>query len=1212
MYNLFTHKNKQRFTLIATQLAIGLTASHFAFSNIAVEPIDEEKKIPINGPLFGFNNTIKAATAEQSPVSEGELGRVVIDRLRPTNYRYPVGNGATYWDASFWKNSKDRMAAYSTTIKPEQFEDQKDYFNTYVLNYDKLPSPMRDNKKARPIKPLEDVVKMANANNMTVTFICNMVTPGADYFNQTDAPSPRKKEDLKLSEITSEYESASFESDPWWSHMKQRATACVTMLNEAVAFGLAEDRIRVELGNELFYYFHPYVLEVFPPALPVNFSKETLKNLRKRKMFSSSSLILNSADKEANSIVKELEAADETDCDTVDSASIEIKRLVCAIKANDYESRDVMNYAGWVTPSDAYAQAALYFAKRIRVAKDANEHTPFANIEIAAVGADSKIKSLFPHNAEMRLAEWNFVLQSTIDELDPSDTLINALANHDYPKSPDFCSFDFSGVGKYRDAWTGQHLGKLLDGEASKEEITAVDPMGTITRQIVRNELEKQGGSLNCGIKYVKENDVWKEQNSCVDFSGYKIWRSEFAFDYAHIRPVAERLRPATLEDMACNIENDSDSPRCWEVYDSSWARALGNGYLINYLLSFTSTDSLDFFDAQTIVDPQSFDLVDANGKVIQLWQQAASGADSRIPLSFSGVAAKVKDSEDFFKVSKDANAALLAEFKEHCSTEKHLVSYNEFPAQTLEETGPFDAVSGWYFSKGQSGQAVLINMGDQAQTIDISSLGFGSKTLVQKLSPIKKINKDGMFVPKLSDTAYGQAINVVDQLTIVIPARSIMRLAPAVEGDLDSDGQADVLVVESGVENAWEVHPMLAGSAMSPLRGYDSDFSGFAALHSLSHFDDLVVKAMLDYDGDGDEDLVSFNESTHTYYFHEVENGIAVASDMIASSFSGNEQVVLQGAGNFVSMTSEQLLFKDHASQNYIILSLADFPAVSETTIAIDYQENWHVEAVSDFDADGKDDILFRKVVENETSTQWVVLYSEAGLFDLSQSINIESSIDWQLVAAKDFDGDGKADILLANQAVTTSWKLLTTEFNGSFDFSETVSGLPTSNNYAFAVAGDFDGDGDADLIFKDTAQSTWVNLEMDQGQVVSTRELTNMSSADRFDAVSFVAPAKVYVEEAGDFGFEVKEDGQVVFYHQDYGWSAGFNYLCIGVNACLSGTRTNGRFERPINVGYGDLQIEFKVQDNEATETGGQCLTGLLPIRFEGASVAIESSCK
>ncbi|MCB1614424.1 MAG: hypothetical protein KDI30_00275, partial [Pseudomonadales bacterium] len=225
----------------------------------------------------------------KDPLDVGQPGRVVLDRLRPGLFRYPLGTRSNFWNPDYYTTLLDPERGDRLLPYPEsgafrfdrRLPGSDSYFDRYILDTEKMHSRFVRNNRERLEEPLDDLVRLATNPDspMTVTFVCNMTTPGADYFyhidrndggkTARDAPPRRVDSSTVTKDVypLSPYDLSVEEPHLWWRHMKWRAFACLNLLKRAHRSGLPADRIRVELGNELYLERSQYVTEVFPPDM---------------------------------------------------------------------------------------------------------------------------------------------------------------------------------------------------------------------------------------------------------------------------------------------------------------------------------------------------------------------------------------------------------------------------------------------------------------------------------------------------------------------------------------------------------------------------------------------------------------------------------------------------------------------------------------------------------------------------------------------------------------------------------------------------------------------------------------------------------------------------------------------------------------------------------------------------------------------------------
>jgi hypothetical protein len=119
---------------------------------------------------------------------------------------------------------------------------------------------------------------------------------------------------------------------------------------------------------------------------------------------------------------------------------------------------------------------------------------------------------------------------------------------------------------------------------------------------------------------------------------------------------------------------------------------------------------------------------------------------------------------------------------------------------------------------------------------------------------------------------------------------------------------------------------------------------------------------------------------------------------------------------------------------------------------------------AASDFDGDGKSDILWRNGLTGETA-MWFMNGAELSPHVLTFIVN---DTRWRIAGVGDFDGDGKADILWRNRVTGENAVWL---MNGTTIVSVALITTVVDTKWFVAGVGDFDGDGKADILWRNRA---------------------------------------------------------------------------------------------------------------------------------------------
>jgi hypothetical protein len=272
--------------------------------------------------------------------------------------------------------------------------------------------------------------------------------------------------------------------------------------------------------------------------------------------------------------------------------------------------------------------------------------------------------------------------------------------------------------------------------------------------------------------------------------------------------------------------------------------------------------------------------------------------------------------------------------------------------------------------------------------------------------------------------------------------------------GDFNGDGKADLAVANSG------------GTTISIfLNTSQSGSISFATKLDFSVGTAPYFIAIGDLDGDGKADLAVANYGSATVSVlrnTSVSNNISFAAKIDFPTTSSNPYSVAIGdldgdgkpdlavANNNVSTFST---FRNTSNSGSIsFASKVDFAAGGSPSYI----------AIGDLDGDGKADIA----VSNASSQSVSVFRNTSGIGSISVSTKVDFTTGFgpQAVAIGDLDGDGKADLAISNAGGPSVSLLRNKSVSGSISFASRVDFTTGSAPLSVAI-GDLDGDGKADL---------------------------------------------------------------------------------------------------------------------------------------------------
>jgi hypothetical protein len=276
------------------------------------------------------------------------------------------------------------------------------------------------------------------------------------------------------------------------------------------------------------------------------------------------------------------------------------------------------------------------------------------------------------------------------------------------------------------------------------------------------------------------------------------------------------------------------------------------------------------------------------------------------------------------------------------------------------------------------------------------------------------------------------------------------------------------------------------------------------------------------DFNGDGLTDLVWSGANGDLVIWNMDASGIyGVGSGYIPNPGNG---LVLKGSGDLNSNGTADLIWQD-AAGHIEVWAMKDNQAVAKTALATAPQ----VQAIGDFNGDGKADVLW-----HSDGGGWFSASTEAGRkippLGLGQLSPIDP--DYQLVGTGDFNADGRDDMLFRGTGAHLGSMVL----HEPVQFTPGASGMPTQvidvpdpgTDWSVLGLADFNGDKQTDILWQHTnaagqvdARAMWI---MDGGSITSSAFLWNPGADWRVIGTS-------------DYDNNGKTD--ILWRHEQLGWN-------------------------------------------------------------------------
>ena len=318
-------------------------------------------------------------------------------------------------------------------------------------------------------------------------------------------------------------------------------------------------------------------------------------------------------------------------------------------------------------------------------------------------------------------------------------------------------------------------------------------------------------------------------------------------------------------------------------------------------------------------------------------------------------------------------------------------------------------------------------------------------------------------------------------------PAKHLRRL-----GDFDGDGRADALLRHA--DGHWRYHP-LDGGRVLPGAG-DGQLTGNPS---------VAVAGVGDFDGDGRDDVL-MRRGSGSWHYYPMDGRRSVAGSGEAA-LPADRRWRVAGVGDFDRDGKDDVLLRrldgqwDGETGENWRYHLMDGRAVRgagrPAGLRAEHPVATWVAGVGDFDGDGRDDALLRRL---DGTWHYYPFHLDVGLFAGAGAVALPGDLAWAVAGVADFNGDGRDGVLLRH----ADGRWLHQPMNGRAVLQGGgVGDLPADAAVWAAGVGDMDGDGKAEVLTR-RGHGAWGYYSLDGNGAFAYRGEVDLAGESAWGVLS------------------------------------------------------------------------------------------------------------